>query len=136
MATKDAGGALPSGFQRPLERAFGMQTLGDLVGHLPRRYAKRGELTQLSSLVPGEHVTVVANVRSVEKRDLQRDAKGRPRTLTSITITDGTSELDLAFFNQAWRSGELHQGATALFSGSYVHEFVHDGRHLLGFPCH
>ena len=23
------------------------------------------------------------------------------------------------------------QGATALFSGSYVHEFVHDGRHLL-----
>jgi len=28
------------------------------------------------------------------------------------------------------------QGATALFSGAYVHEFVHDGRHLLGFPCH
>ncbi|MDL2400256.1 CbtB domain-containing protein [Rhizobium mayense] len=28
------------------------------------------------------------------------------------------------------------EGATALFSGSYVHEFVHDGRHLLGFPCH
>ncbi|WP_051357222.1 CbtB domain-containing protein [Azorhizobium doebereinerae] len=28
------------------------------------------------------------------------------------------------------------QGATALFSGSAVHEFVHDGRHLLGFPCH
>jgi hypothetical protein len=28
------------------------------------------------------------------------------------------------------------QGATSLISGSYVHEFVHDGRHLLGFPCH
>ena len=28
------------------------------------------------------------------------------------------------------------QGATALFSGTGVHEFVHDGRHLLGFPCH
>lgn len=28
------------------------------------------------------------------------------------------------------------QGATAVFSGMYVHEFVHDGRHLLGFPCH
>lgn len=28
------------------------------------------------------------------------------------------------------------QGATALISGTYVHEFVHDGRHLLGFPCH
>ncbi|MFT9015144.1 MAG: CbtB domain-containing protein [Acetobacter sp.] len=28
------------------------------------------------------------------------------------------------------------QGATALLSGHAVHEFVHDGRHLLGFPCH
>ena len=28
------------------------------------------------------------------------------------------------------------QGATSLISGMYVHEFVHDGRHLLSFPCH
>ena len=28
------------------------------------------------------------------------------------------------------------QGATSLFSGMGVHEWVHDGRHLLGFPCH
>jgi hypothetical protein len=28
------------------------------------------------------------------------------------------------------------QGATSIVSGHWVHEFVHDGRHLLGFPCH
>jgi hypothetical protein len=28
------------------------------------------------------------------------------------------------------------EGATSLIKGMYVHEFVHDGRHLLGFPCH
>ena len=28
------------------------------------------------------------------------------------------------------------QGATSVVPGMYVHEFVHDGRHLLGFPCH
>jgi len=28
------------------------------------------------------------------------------------------------------------QGATSVFSGSYIHEFLHDGRHLLAFPCH
>ncbi len=28
------------------------------------------------------------------------------------------------------------QGATSLLQGRAVHEFVHDGRHLLGFPCH
>lgn len=28
------------------------------------------------------------------------------------------------------------QGALSVFSGTAVHEWVHDGRHLLGFPCH
>ena len=28
------------------------------------------------------------------------------------------------------------EGATSIFKGMYVHEFVHDARHLLGFPCH
>lgn len=28
------------------------------------------------------------------------------------------------------------QGAVSLIGGQYVHEFFHDGRHLLGFPCH
>ncbi|MFH8787987.1 CbtB domain-containing protein [Streptomyces roseoverticillatus] len=28
------------------------------------------------------------------------------------------------------------QGATSVISGENVHEWVHDGRHLLGFPCH
>lgn len=28
------------------------------------------------------------------------------------------------------------QGATSVFQGMGIHEFVHDARHLLGFPCH
>jgi hypothetical protein len=28
------------------------------------------------------------------------------------------------------------EGATSIIKGMYVHEFVHDSRHLLGFPCH
>jgi hypothetical protein len=28
------------------------------------------------------------------------------------------------------------QGILSLVSGSGVHEFVHDARHLLSFPCH
>ncbi|MEV4420321.1 CbtB-domain containing protein [Patulibacter sp. NPDC049589] len=28
------------------------------------------------------------------------------------------------------------EGATSMISGMGVHEFVHDARHLLGFPCH
>ncbi|KAA0970356.1 CbtB-domain containing protein [Aureimonas fodinaquatilis] len=28
------------------------------------------------------------------------------------------------------------EGALQLVQGVPVHEFLHDGRHLLGFPCH
>jgi len=28
------------------------------------------------------------------------------------------------------------QGAISIPSGTAIHEWVHDGRHLLGFPCH
>ncbi|EIV96586.1 MULTISPECIES: CbtB-domain containing protein [Frankia] len=31
----------------------------------------------------------------------------------------------------------VDQGATSLFgSDTHIHEFVHDARHFLGFPCH
>jgi putative cobalt transporter subunit CbtB len=31
----------------------------------------------------------------------------------------------------------LDQGATSIFgSDTHIHEFVHDARHLLGYPCH
>ena len=31
----------------------------------------------------------------------------------------------------------VEQGATAIFGNNMlIHEFVHDARHLAGFPCH
>ena len=31
----------------------------------------------------------------------------------------------------------VDQGASSVFGDNmYIHEFVHDARHLLGFPCH
>jgi hypothetical protein len=31
----------------------------------------------------------------------------------------------------------IDQGATSVFGDNmYIHEFVHDARHFLGFPCH
>jgi hypothetical protein len=30
----------------------------------------------------------------------------------------------------------VEDGATSMMSGLSVLEFLHDGRHLLGFPCH
>jgi Probable cobalt transporter subunit (CbtB) len=31
----------------------------------------------------------------------------------------------------------VEQGAVSMFGGdTHVHEFLHDARHFLGFPCH
>ena len=30
----------------------------------------------------------------------------------------------------------MEEGALSVVPGTWVHEWVHDGRHLLGFPCH
>jgi Probable cobalt transporter subunit (CbtB) len=31
----------------------------------------------------------------------------------------------------------LDQGASSIFGAdSHIHEFLHDARHLLGYPCH
>ena len=96
-----------------LERAFGMQTVGDLIAHYPRRYAERGELTPISSLVTGEQVTIVAQIRSAQ----QRPMRNRPGKLLEVVITDGRGELTITFFNQHWRVNELVPGRQGIFSG-------------------
>lgn len=96
-----------------LERAFDMRSVGDLLGHLPRRYAERGQRTQIAHLVESEYATVVATVLSCESNRM----RGRRGTLTKAVIGDGHDTLQLTFFNQPWRANELQPGTVALFSG-------------------
>jgi len=101
-------------------RAFGIATVGDLLGHFPRRYARRGELTPIATLPLGEQVTIVAEVRSVSTRPM----RGRKGTLLEVVISDGAGTVNLTFFNQAWRQNELRVGRQGIFSGK-VGEFKH-----------
>ncbi len=95
------------------EKAFGHTTVGDLLAHYPRRYARRGELTALDELRIDENVTIVAEVRSVSERDM-RNRKGK---LTEVVITDGRGFLSLTFFGQAYRARELRPGVRGIFTG-------------------
>lgn len=96
-----------------LEKAFGHRTIGDLLAHYPRRYARRGELTALAGLPVGEDVTIVADVLSVTTRPM-RQKRG---TILEVAISDGTGALALTFFNQAWRADELRPGVRGIFAG-------------------
>jgi ATP-dependent DNA helicase RecG len=97
----------------PLAKALGIVTVGDLLSHYPRRYVKRGELTALDQLPLGENVTIVAEVRQVQKRTM----KSRSGSILEVSISDGQGYLTLTFFNQAWREADLVPGARGIFTG-------------------
>ena len=96
-----------------LEKALELETVGDLLRHYPRRYAERGELTDLRDLAPGEDVTVMAEISSVNVRPM-RARKGK---ILEVVVTDGRGKITLTFFNQAWRERELQVGRRGLFAG-------------------
>jgi ATP-dependent DNA helicase RecG len=97
-----------------LDTAFGLATTGDLLRHYPRRYARRGELTDLASLHEGDQVTVFAQVENVRTRRM-RNRRGQ---LLEVTVTDGRARLALTFFNkvQYWER-QLAPGRHAMFAG-------------------
>lgn len=95
------------------KKALGIVTVGDLISHYPRRYAKRGELTALADLEIDSSVTIVAEVLSVAKRSM----KAKHGTIFEAKITDGKGILTLTFFNQAWRENDLKPGVQGMFAG-------------------
>jgi ATP-dependent DNA helicase RecG len=96
-----------------VERAFGMRTVGELLAHYPRRYARRGELTPIRDLPVGEPVTIVAEVVSVGERRMQ----ARRGSILEVVISDGHGRLTLTFFNQPGRMKELKVGRRGIFAG-------------------
>jgi len=98
-----------------LSDAFGLRTAGDLLRHYPRRYATRGELTDLASLREGEHVTVLAKVAFAQRRP---NGSRRGERL-EVTVTDGVGRLTLTFFHKVhfWQK-MLRPEAVGLFAGT------------------
>ena len=94
-------------------KGLGLETVGDLLSHYPRRYARRGELTALTHLPVDENVTIVAEVLRV----MNRPMRAKRGSILEVTIGDGKGILTLTFFNQAWRANELKAGARGIFTG-------------------
>jgi ATP-dependent DNA helicase RecG len=110
-------GVLGDRTTKALQAAFGIQTVGDLLGHYPRRLDDRGALTDFADLNVDEHVTVLAKTLSVTDHTYMPKGGGRRATRTEVVVTDGTRELLLTFFRQPWKSGQLKPGTIAMFSG-------------------
>ena len=97
---------------------LGLETVEDLLRHFPRRYGEPGTLTDLASLVVGDHVTVMARVVRVTNRPM----RNRGGFLLEATVTDGSRELALTFFAKRvgvvrMHQGKLRPGTVGLFTG-------------------
>ena len=97
---------------------LGLETVGDLLRHYPRRYGDPGTLTDMDHLALGEHVTVMARV----SRATVRSMRARSGAMLQAVVTDGHHELALTFF--AKRAGalrpheeKLRPGRVGLFTG-------------------
>ena len=93
-----------------------LTTVGQLLRHYPRKYDRRGKLTDLSSLKVGERVTVWARVKSVKERQLGPGRK--VRTITNVVIEDSATQLSCTFFNRWNLARLLPVGTEAMFSGT------------------
>lgn len=111
----------------PLAKARELHTVGDLLEFWPRRYLEH--TSDLSSLHNGMYVVAVAEVKSASTRRMQK----RRGEMLNVTITDGKSDVDLAFF-KAWGHKEaLVPGVTAVFAGEVG---MYRGRWQLTHPAY
>jgi ATP-dependent DNA helicase RecG len=106
----------------------GIETLSDLLLHVPRRYRDRSEVLALGDLRLGEEATVLVEVKSARLRRPRR----RGLTIVEATIGDGTGTAKAVWFNQPWLADKLTAGTEMLLVGTLdrrgfrvaEHEFV------------
>jgi ATP-dependent DNA helicase RecG len=113
LATRRAGRGKGPEAHAVLSEAFGIDTIGQLLHHYPRRYIDRSRMLPIGSLKIDGYATVIATVRSVAKRQTRRR-----QTMVVVTIGDGTGFLDLTFFNQPWAASLYRAGVEVAVSGT------------------
>ncbi|WP_353509732.1 ATP-dependent DNA helicase RecG [Intrasporangium sp.] len=97
-----------------LAKNKGVDTVGELLELVPRRYLLPNELTDLSELRVGDHVLIVAEVAEATTRPM-RNRRGK---MLNVVLADGSgNQLNLTFFNAYGHVGKLQPGARGFFIG-------------------
>jgi ATP-dependent DNA helicase RecG len=92
---------------------IGIETLGDLLLHVPHSYRDRQAPRRISELRLGESATVEATVRSVRVRRARR----RGLVIVEATVSDASGPANAVWFNQPWLADRLPDGARLLLYG-------------------
>ena len=87
--------------------ALEVDSVLDLLMYYPRRWVDRTQECRVCDLVAGASALVVVDVLSVDKRVTRNG-----RSMVTARVGDDTGKFTLTFFNQPWRSRQLHAGLT------------------------
>ena len=102
----------------------GIETLEDLLLHLPLRYEDRTRFTPISELRPGMKVSVRGTILAAGLR------RARRMTLFECLLGDATGRLKALFFNQPYLKDILTKETSVVFYGDVARD-AYGGRHLL-----
>lgn len=91
---------------------LGVNTIGDLMYYLPRRYEDRSKFTSIRELKVGEYHTVRAKVLASGVFTTKRFIP-----VFQLTVGDSTGILYCVWFNQPFLKGKFKEGDTVIFYG-------------------
>ena len=91
---------------------LGLERVGDLLDHRPRRYERPAEQKRIADLFGDEEVLIEGEVL---KASLRR-GRGRLQILTA-QVSDGTGQISATWFNQPWLKDKLTPGTHVRLRG-------------------
>ena len=112
----------PSRLATPLEltdkaakaaAGLGIETVGDLLEHLPHTHRDRRETRSVAALGIGEEATVAVSVRSVTVKPM----RNRRQKRVEARVHDETGPMVAVWFNQPWLARQLGEGTQLLLHG-------------------
>ena len=102
-----------------LYQKLGIETVEDLLYHIPRRYIDLTRLTPLAAAVPGQKCAVRALLAAKGRE--QRIRRGL--SLFKLTAVDGPVTLHITFFNAKYTVEALREGEEYIFYGTVTGGF-------------
>ena len=93
-------------------KKLGIETIGDLLYHLPFRYENYSLISKIAGLQEGEKVTVVGQISAIKNIYTRRGTK-----LQKARISDETGSIGVIWYNQPFLTRVLPEGTGVSLAG-------------------
>ena len=92
---------------------LGIETVGDLIEHLPHAHHDRGDARAVATVGVGEDATIAVAVRSVAVKPM----RDRRRKRVEAKVFDETGPMVAIWWNRPWVATEFGEGSQLLLHG-------------------